>query len=96
MQPGDVVATPVDIQALEDWVGFRPSAPIQEGVDCFARWYWDFLWCLKIRAIRLTVPGAYWLCKILSLSLLPLGRSLILPLNGFDRLLALPVDQGFA
>ncbi len=42
MQPGDVVATAADTQALEDWVGFRPSTPIEEGVDRFASWYREF------------------------------------------------------
>ena len=42
MQPGDVVATAADTQALEDWVGFRPSTPIEDGVDRFARWYREF------------------------------------------------------
>ena len=38
MQPGDVVATAADTQALEDWVGFRPSTPIEEGDNRFASW----------------------------------------------------------
>ena len=42
MQPGDVVATAANTQALEDWVGFRPSTPIEAGVDRFARWYREF------------------------------------------------------
>ena len=42
MQPGDVMATAADTQALEEWVGFRPSTPIEEGVDRFARWYRQF------------------------------------------------------
>ena len=42
MQPGDVVATAADTQALEKWVGFRPSTPIEEGVDRFAAWYREF------------------------------------------------------
>ena len=42
MQPGDVVATAADTQALEDWVGFRPSTSIEVGVERFARWYRDF------------------------------------------------------
>jgi UDP-glucuronate 4-epimerase len=42
MQPGDVVATAADTQALEQWVGFRPSTSIEEGVDRFARWYREF------------------------------------------------------
>lgn len=42
MQPGDLVATAADTQALEKWVGFRPSTPIEEGVDRFAAWYREF------------------------------------------------------
>jgi UDP-glucuronate 4-epimerase len=42
MQPGDVIATAADTKALEDWVGFRPSTSIEDGVDCFARWYCDY------------------------------------------------------
>jgi len=39
MQPGDVPATAADTQALEAWVGFRPSTPIEVGVPRFASWY---------------------------------------------------------
>ena len=39
MQPGDVVATAADTEALERWVGFRPSTSIETGVNHFARWY---------------------------------------------------------
>ena len=39
MQPGDVVATAADTEALERWVGFRPSTSIETGVNNFARWY---------------------------------------------------------
>ncbi|MDP6310479.1 MAG: capsular biosynthesis protein CpsI, partial [Prochlorococcaceae cyanobacterium ETNP14_MAG_4] len=42
MQPGDVMATAADTSALEAWVGFRPSTPIEQGVDCFAQWYRGF------------------------------------------------------
>ena len=42
MQPGDVVATAADTTALEQWVGFKPSTSIEEGVDAFARWYRDY------------------------------------------------------
>ena len=42
MQPGDVVSTAADTQALEDWVGFRPSTPIELGVTRFAQWYREF------------------------------------------------------
>ena len=43
MQPGDVVATAADTQALEDWVGFRPSTSIEVDVERFARWYRNFM-----------------------------------------------------
>ena len=42
MQPGDVVATAADTQALEAWVGFRPSTPIKLGITRFAGWYREF------------------------------------------------------
>lgn len=42
MQPGDVVATAADTSALEAWVGFRPSTPIEDGVEWFAQWYRSF------------------------------------------------------
>jgi len=38
MQPGDVVATAADTSALEAWVGFRPSTPLEEGLERFAAW----------------------------------------------------------
>ena len=43
MQPGDVKATYADTQALEDWVGFKPSTSLKTGVKLFADWYKDFL-----------------------------------------------------
>ncbi|MEO1002319.1 MAG: NAD-dependent epimerase [Cyanobacteria bacterium J06638_7] len=39
LQPGDVQATAADTSLLEAWVGFRPSTPLQEGVQRFAAWY---------------------------------------------------------
>jgi len=42
MQPGDVKATYADTQALEDWVGFKPSTSLKAGVQLFADWYKDF------------------------------------------------------
>ena len=39
MQPGDVPATFADVQALNDWVGFRPDTPVTEGVRRFVDWY---------------------------------------------------------
>ena len=42
MQPGDVPATAADTSALEAWVGFRPTTPIETGVERFAAWYRDY------------------------------------------------------
>ncbi len=42
MQPGDVVATAADIGALERAVGFRPSTPLEVGVQRFVAWYRSF------------------------------------------------------
>ncbi len=42
MQPGDVPATAADTSALEAWVDFRPSTPIETGVERFAAWYREY------------------------------------------------------
>ena len=42
MQPGDVVATAANTEALEAWVGFKPSTSIEEGIQRFADWYQTF------------------------------------------------------
>ena len=39
MQPGDVMATASDTSRLNDWVGFVPNTPINEGVTKFVEWY---------------------------------------------------------
>ncbi len=39
LQPGDVPDTYADIDALVDDVGFRPSTPIEVGVERFIAWY---------------------------------------------------------
>lgn len=39
MQDGDVPATYADTALLNEWVGFAPSTPIQEGVNRFVAWY---------------------------------------------------------
>ncbi len=39
LQPGDVPSTAADTRALEAWIGFRPTTPIEEGVARFAAWY---------------------------------------------------------
>ena len=42
MQPGDVVATAADTDALEGWVGFKPATPLATGIKNFAKWFTDF------------------------------------------------------
>ncbi len=42
MQPGDVPQTYADINALTRDVGFKPSTPIEIGVQRFVDWYRDF------------------------------------------------------
>ena len=39
LQDGDVPATFADTALLDDWVGFAPATPIQEGVSRFIAWY---------------------------------------------------------
>ena len=42
IQPGDVMETAADTQALENWVNFKPSTSIEEGISHFAKWYREF------------------------------------------------------
>ena len=42
MQPGDVVSTAADTSALENWVGFKPSTSVKDGVHSFVSWYFQF------------------------------------------------------
>lgn len=42
MQDGDVVATYADINELIAAVGFRPSMPLQKGIEKFVAWYRDY------------------------------------------------------
>lgn len=39
MQPGDVQATSADTSELQAWVGFKPSTPVEVGVQRFVDWY---------------------------------------------------------
>ncbi|MEB3173406.1 MAG: NAD-dependent epimerase/dehydratase family protein [Cyanobacteriota bacterium] len=39
LQSGDVVSTAADTSRLEAWIGYRPSTPIEQGVERFAAWY---------------------------------------------------------
>ena len=42
MQPGDVLATYADIDALADDVGFRPKTSIEDGIARFVDWYREY------------------------------------------------------
>ena len=42
MQPGDVYATYANVDALDAWVGFKPSTPLKKGIGEFVRWYRSF------------------------------------------------------
>ena len=42
MQPGDVIATESDSQSLLDWINFKPSTNIKEGVSEFVDWYKEY------------------------------------------------------
>ena len=42
IQPGEVPATFADVDDLTRDVGFKPSTPIEVGVERFVRWYRDF------------------------------------------------------
>ena len=42
LQPGDVVDTFADVEALVEDVGYRPSVPVKEGIDRFIRWFKEY------------------------------------------------------
>ena len=42
MQPGDVVATAAETSAIENWVDFKPSTTLEDGVKRFIEWYFDY------------------------------------------------------
>lgn len=42
MQPGDVPRTYADIESLQQATGFRPSTPIETGIERFVSWYLDY------------------------------------------------------
>ena len=42
LQPGDVVATYADVDDLMQDVGFKPTTPIEVGVERFVKWFKDF------------------------------------------------------
>ena len=42
MQPGDVEVTYADVTQLEQDFGFKPSVSLKEGLNKFAKWYYEF------------------------------------------------------
>lgn len=42
MQPGDVYQTYADVTALQRDFDFKPQTPIEEGLEKFAKWYFDY------------------------------------------------------
>ena len=42
LQPGDVLATYADVEALTQAVDFAPRTPIETGIERFVKWYRDF------------------------------------------------------
>ena len=59
MQPGDVEATYANNESLENWIGYKPSTTIDEGIKNFIDWYLDYykkrklINCIKINFQRL-------------------------------------------
>ena len=39
MQPGDVQMTYADSRLLYNWINFKPSTSIEEGISKFVSWY---------------------------------------------------------
>ena len=39
MQKGDVKVTSSNCNALEDWIEYKPSTKIEEGIQHFVKWY---------------------------------------------------------
>ena len=39
MQEGDVPATYAKMEALDEWVGFKPSTSLNDGIEKFVKWY---------------------------------------------------------
>jgi UDP-glucuronate 4-epimerase len=42
MQPGDVLETCADIEALREWVRFAPSTKLEKGLEQFVAWYREY------------------------------------------------------
>ena len=42
MQLGDVEATFSDLGLIDEWVGFKPTTSIEDGLENFIQWYLDY------------------------------------------------------
>ena len=42
MQPGDVKETFSDTSSLDNWIGYKPNTPVQEGIRRFIDWYKNY------------------------------------------------------
>ncbi|MCZ4212493.1 protein CapI, partial [Escherichia coli] len=42
IQPGDVLNTSAETQALYKTIGFKPETPVQQGVKNFVDWYKEY------------------------------------------------------
>ncbi len=42
IQPGDVLETSADTEALYDVIGFKPQTTVRNGVKKFVEWYKQF------------------------------------------------------
>ena len=42
LQKGDIIKTHSDIKLLNNFSGYKPKVDIEEGVEKFINWYWDY------------------------------------------------------
>ena len=42
LQPGDVPDTYADVDALIEDVDYKPTTPVETGIDNFVKWYRDY------------------------------------------------------
>ena len=45
IQPGDVEATSANCEKLEQWIGYKPSTTVKQGVSQFIDWYKKYYCC---------------------------------------------------
>ena len=42
IQQGEVLETAADAESLENWIGFKPTTPVVQGVEKFIEWYLSY------------------------------------------------------